>query len=106
GGKGSLPSVESYQSGTVVTVKSNTVLQDGYIFTGWLDSATGKVYLANETFTMPSENIVLTAQWSHIYNPVNIPETGDISNTPLLIFLIGIFAVGMIFTRKKQERKV
>jgi len=51
-----------YSAGTIITVNAGT--RDGYTFSGW--SVTGGVTLANSataTFTMSTNNVVITANW-------------------------------------------
>ncbi len=106
-GSGTTPEISWYKQGETVTITSTSVVRSGYTFKGWLNSTDGTVYYAGESFTMPEEgtDVVLTAQWSLIYNPVSVPQTGDITRTPLLIALVGVFAIGMLFTRKKQPKQ-
>ena len=46
----------------VITVDSSAPTKTGYTFLGWLDG-NGNIYPAGGTFTMPSGNVTLTAQW-------------------------------------------
>lgn len=57
-----------YSSGATVTTLGNTgnLAKTGYSFNGWNTAAngTGTSQAASSTFTMPSSNVVLYAQWS------------------------------------------
>ena len=63
GGMGATPAGFAESSGTAVTLPG----QDGfsrtdYVFDGWSDGAT--LYAAGAQYTMPSDNVTLTAQWT------------------------------------------
>ena len=53
-----------YEEGATVTVLGNTgsLVKNGYTFAGWNDGSTD--YEADDTFTMPDEDVTLTAQWT------------------------------------------
>ncbi len=60
----SVPSSQDYRYGATVTVAAN-ISRTGYSFAGWSDGST--VYTSmgtNNSFTMPSHNVTLTAQWT------------------------------------------
>lgn len=63
---GSVPEDASspYDEGATVTVLGNTgsLARNGYEFNGWSDGV--NTYSAGNTFTMPDENVTLTAQWT------------------------------------------
>lgn len=104
GGSGAAIETTTQSKYDMVGVKSTTIVRDGYVFTGWLNSVDGQIYQANELFVMPEQDVLFTAQWSSAYNPAGVPQTGDISHTPVLLALMGLFALGMMFTRKKQRK--
>lgn len=66
---GEIPAEQSYKEGDTVTVAGNTLTLDGYTFSGWNDGTT--TYQEGATFTMPANDVTLTAQWTkdgpHIY---------------------------------------
>ncbi len=68
GGLAPIDPSSPYVAGATVTVAGNTgnLLRAGYTFTGWNTSAngSGNAYAAASTFTMPSSNVTLYAQWS------------------------------------------
>ena len=47
--------------GTVVAVKSYS--KDGYTLTGWKSDADNTTYSSGQTFTMPAQDVTLTAVW-------------------------------------------
>ena len=54
----------SHEAGSVVTIHAGT--KSGYLFSGWTTSGGGSfadATLANTTFTMPSANVTITANW-------------------------------------------
>ncbi|MDR1992084.1 MAG: InlB B-repeat-containing protein, partial [Nitrososphaerota archaeon] len=55
-----------YASGVTVTVLGNigNLTAEGYTFGGWLYN--GTIYQANDTFTMPANNVTLAAVWNPI----------------------------------------
>ena len=63
---GSVPTQSNLAAGSIVTVKGNTgaLARTGYVWNGWTYSGDGGTYYANNTFTMPSGNVTLTANWT------------------------------------------
>ena len=65
GGTGTLPTQEAIIEGRTFTLAASTgFAKDGYIFTGWNDGTT--TYAAGDTYTMPAQNVTLTAQWKEV----------------------------------------
>ena len=65
GGTGTLPTQEAIIEGRTFTLAASTgFAKDGYIFTGWNDGTT--TYAAGDTYTMPAQNVTLTAQWREV----------------------------------------
>ena len=62
-GEGVTETQEFYAAGKTVVVAAAPI-RDGYKFTGWKDEVTGTVYQPGDEFTMPEENVTLTAQWT------------------------------------------
>ena len=74
GGVATTDSSSPYTSGTTVTVLGNSgsLVKSGYTFFGWnteIDGS-GTSYLVNSTFSMPSYNVTLYAEWISI-----VPKT-------------------------------
>ena len=65
GGSGSM-SAESHDSDSSVTLTANTFTRTGYAFDGWDTSAdgSGTSYADSASFTMPTSDETLYAQWS------------------------------------------
>lgn len=84
GGTGTVPTEPTHASGETLTVKAATgITRVGYSFTGWAVGAT--VYSVGQTFTMPTANVTIAAQWTPLvytitYSP-NTGATGDASRT-------------------------
>lgn len=80
-----------YQEGNPVTVlPQGDLLKDGYSFLGWKASHNDQVYQAGESFTMPAQEVTLTAQWEKNSGPgpgstysVTLYKTDSISGQPL-----------------------
>ena len=64
---GTLPSIIACSSGTMVTISTDEPTRTGYAFDGWVSDISGdtNTYKTNETdtFTMPSDDVILTARW-------------------------------------------
>ncbi len=56
-----------YSSGDTVTISSTLPTRTNYIFAGWTSSAFSGTKQAGETFTMPENNVTLTASWTATY---------------------------------------
>lgn len=55
-----------YQAGDRVSIlPQGDLLKDGYTFQGWISSHDNQIYQANDQFTMPDQNVILTAQWKY-----------------------------------------
>jgi len=85
-----------YLPGEVVTINAGS--RAGYSFSGWTitgGSATlASASSATTTFTMPSNNVTLVANWAPAGSAgTDIPATGDTSGVSLLI-AISLFALG------------
>lgn len=65
GGNGTVPTTQSYAVGAQVTISSVVPTNTGFVFGGWSDGTT--IYQAGQTFTMPSKNVTLRAQWVRTY---------------------------------------
>ena len=57
-----------YSSGDTVTISSTVPTRTNYIFAGWTSSAFSGTKQAGETFTMPENNVTLTASWTATYS--------------------------------------
>ena len=53
------------------------VSKEGYKFNGWLDED-GTVYKAGEAFTMPAEDVTLTADWTRVYTVSYTDGNGNV----------------------------
>ena len=65
------------QSNGVDTVEYNSqvrvrpgLTKEGHIFNGWKSDADDTTYSPDQTFTMPAQNVTLTAQWTKTDSPV------------------------------------
>ncbi|TKI17967.1 hypothetical protein FCT18_15740, partial [Lysinibacillus sphaericus] len=77
-----------YEENEMVTVQGNSgnLVRDGYLFAGWNTQADGqgKLYFADETFQMGTEDVILYAQWTKPNTPtytVTYDANGAISGT-------------------------
>lgn len=62
GGTGTAPAIVKELRGTVVTLPDqNGFDRTDYVFEGWCDGTT--TYASGASYTMPSEDVTLTAQW-------------------------------------------
>ena len=76
-----------YVAGATVTVLGNTgsLAKSGYGFGGWNTESdgSGTSYSAENTFTMPSSNVTLYAEWvayDYIFTPKTVTSDEEISN--------------------------
>lgn len=60
---GTLPDGENYVAGDCVQISNVLLERLGYDFFSWRSSFNDKIYSAGETFTMPDEDVTLTAVW-------------------------------------------
>ncbi|MBN1603013.1 MAG: InlB B-repeat-containing protein, partial [Chitinispirillaceae bacterium] len=63
---GEIPELKKYDYHAIVTIPANgTLKKDGYTFTGWnsAQNGNGKAFAVADTFSMPSSEMVLYAQW-------------------------------------------
>lgn len=69
GGSWSLPEeCYTYSTGEQIVIESEAPLKDGYYFVGWSDGS--RTYQSGGTYTMPSHDVTLTAQWG--IGPLNL----------------------------------
>ena len=61
GGKGNIPPVSMYAGEKFRLADGSGITYSGHYFTGWTDGIV--TYEGGELFTMPSENVTLTAVW-------------------------------------------
>ncbi len=60
-----VPSEDTATENTTYTVNATPPTRSGHTFSGWkADDEAGTVYQPGEAFTMPSRNVMLTAQWT------------------------------------------
>ncbi|MDO4182895.1 MAG: MBG domain-containing protein [Coriobacteriia bacterium] len=52
-----------WAAGTTAYVRPAVPTKDGYEFVGWKSSYDDEIYTGNQFFTMPDENVTLTALW-------------------------------------------
>jgi uncharacterized repeat protein (TIGR02543 family) len=77
-----------YAQGVTVTILQDVPVRDGYTFAGWLYNEV--TYSGGDTFTMPTNDVTLTAQWINgalttymvIYNTNNGVNAPIDSNSP------------------------
>ena len=76
GGEGTAPTQAATTAGSTFTLASaDGITKDGYTFAGWNDGTT--TYAAGATYTMPANNITLTAQWTeNVVTPDPTPGGG------------------------------
>ncbi len=75
--KGTLPEAKQYAAGETVTL-ADALSESGYTFLKWTYGT--KEYDAKATFTMPAENVTMTAKWSKDEEgetPPTAQELGD-----------------------------
>ena len=70
GATGDAPTQAATAAGGTFTLPANTFTKAGYTFAGWNDGRT--TYQAGDTYTMPAENVIFTAQWTA--NPTDPSE--------------------------------
>lgn len=65
GGDGTMTDDADYYAGDSVSLKTNTFTKTGYEFNGWVVTTAGgkTVTVSNNKFTMPEDNVTITAQW-------------------------------------------
>lgn len=74
---GDLPSNTSYAPLAEFTIPvQGNLAWSGHAFLGWSDGS--NMYAAGDTYTMPSHNVTLTAQWADIHQPTKY-ETATLS---------------------------
>ena len=73
---GTVPNDTVYHYEDEVTVLSDQPTKTGYTFSGWNDGA--NTYNSGDKFDMPSDDVVLTAQWTAI--DYTVTYNGDDSN--------------------------
>ncbi|MCQ2343276.1 MAG: InlB B-repeat-containing protein [Paludibacteraceae bacterium] len=60
------PTEADHKAGETFTLPASSVVsRTGYQFAGWNDGTT--TFAAEATYTMPSDNVTLTAQWNKLY---------------------------------------
>ena len=65
GGLGDVPQDNHrYWYGERVTVLEGDLSKTGYIFQGWCDEISGKLYHAGDVFNMPNRDVCLKANWT------------------------------------------
>jgi uncharacterized repeat protein (TIGR02543 family) len=72
----------SYSAGTTVTINAGT--RNGYTFSSWAINEGTITPLTNSTtttFTMPANNVIITANWSPTSNNENKPDNPNIDNS-------------------------
>ena len=76
GGSGTTPTQAATTAGSTFTLASaDGITKDSYTFAGWNDGTT--TYAAGATYTMPANNITLTAQWTeNVVTPDPTPGGG------------------------------
>ena len=80
----------TYDEGDEVTVLGNTgsLEKTGYTFAGWNDGSTD--YDADDTFTMPAEDVTLTAQWTEDTHTVSVASGAHGTVSPSSVSGVGI----------------
>ncbi len=63
GGTGGSPIMAGYSAGMTATIPETSLTRTGYSHVGWLSSHDGKTYKSGDSFTVPTEDITLTAVW-------------------------------------------
>ena len=58
------------------------LLRENYIFIGWKSSIDGTIYGKDQTFAMPKEDVILTAQWKSIVHTVTFDSKGGNTVAP------------------------
>lgn len=73
---GTAPETKTYKAGDTVTVSANTFSLANNEFSGWSDGS--KIYQQGDTFTMPSKDVTLTAQWNSV-KPEDKPTLAELN---------------------------
>lgn len=79
GGSGSapvLPEGNTYYEMSHFILPQNTYTRTGYTYKGWSDGITSAVYLPGTSYTMPSQNVTLTAVWQADEYPITYSLDG------------------------------
>lgn len=68
-GEGTAPEEKSYKQGAEVTLAAKTAfkVKKGYEFAGWKVSGNDTVYKAGDKFTMPANDVTVTAVWQEAH---------------------------------------
>ncbi len=85
GGTGTLPTLEGVvlASGNTITLPTGEGLSKaGYTFAGWKASSDGVTYAAGASFTLPADDVTLTAAWK--LNAATV-ESIKLDGTPLTL---------------------
>lgn len=64
---GALPTADKVEEASEYTIPASSLTRRGYNFAGWMRTsaqADSKIYKAGDAFTMPSEAVTFTAQWT------------------------------------------
>ena len=68
---------EKLEGGSIELQKNDRFSRSGFKLTGWLCSVDNKVYLPEQTYTVPGEDVTMTAVWTPIkYTMVFNPGAG------------------------------
>ena len=80
GGTGTLPTQEATTAGGTFTLASaDGITKSGYTFAGWSDGT--NTYAAGATYTMPANDVTLTAQWTpETYNINYYEAVGEVND--------------------------
>lgn len=63
---GTAPQAKKYAADSTVTVEANPFELTDYEFLGWKVDGSDALYKAGDTFTMPQNDLTLTAQWKRV----------------------------------------
>lgn len=74
---GTVPATSTETAGATVTVPSSQPTRTGYTFTGWKASFNNTLYQSGGSFSMPAQDITMTAQWRSNADPVTYTVSFD-----------------------------
>lgn len=89
GGSGTFNAVEQNYN-TSFTVSSTKPTRSNYTFAGWKRSDTGAIVQAGGTFTIPANNVTLTAQWNPWQHAINYNLNGGSGTSDSQIKIYGV----------------
>lgn len=91
-----------YQEGETITLSAGIPTRDGHIFTGW--QYNDKLYQPSDTFTMPTEDVVLVPTWA-VSTEVDMPLITTKSEKIIRDGYLYIVVDGKVYDSMGHEHK-